>query len=78
MPYWHGGGWGFGFWWTVPIFFGIAWLALFGLIIWRMRGLGPCRRGWGPDPLDVLRDRFARGEIDAEEYERRRHVLEAR
>ena len=30
----------------------------------------------GPtSPLDVLKDRFARGEIDKEEYEERRRVL---
>lgn len=28
-----------------------------------------------PDPLAVLRDRYARGEIDEEEYERRRKTL---
>jgi putative membrane protein len=28
-----------------------------------------------PDPLAVLRDRYARGEIDEEEYERRRETL---
>jgi putative membrane protein len=27
------------------------------------------------DPLEVLRQRYARGEIDEEEYERRRRVL---
>ena len=31
-----------------------------------------------PDPLDTLKDRLARGEIDVEEYQRRRHaILEA-
>ncbi len=32
--------------------------------------------GGGPDPMNVLRERFARGEIDQDEYERRRRVLE--
>jgi putative membrane protein len=29
----------------------------------------------GPTPLDILKDRFARGEIDKEEFEERRRVL---
>ena len=28
-----------------------------------------------PDPLAILRERYARGEIDDEEYERRRRTL---
>ncbi len=37
------------------------------------RGHGGAARG--PDPLEILRERFARGEIDDEEYERRRKIL---
>lgn len=29
----------------------------------------------GPTPLDILKERFARGEIDKQEYEERRRVL---
>ena len=33
--------------------------------------------GAGPDALEILRQRYARGEIDDAEYERRRAVLQA-
>ncbi|BCY09997.1 SHOCT domain-containing protein [Actinoplanes sp. L3-i22] len=36
----------------------------------------PARRGSGSGPERVLADRFARGEIDAEEYEQRLRTLQ--
>lgn len=65
---------------------GWAWLAMsvsmlvfWGLVIWgvisvtRVAGRGGevSRR----DPEDILRERFARGEIDSDEFEARREVL---
>lgn len=35
------------------------------------------RRSRRPDALEILRERLARGEIDPEEYEARRKVLES-
>jgi putative membrane protein len=76
MPYWACTGAGFGLWWIFPLFFGGLWLLLLlGFLIWRFGGWG--RRGWS-DAASVLRERFARGDIDADEYEKRRRVLEGR
>jgi putative membrane protein len=39
--------------------------------------------GWGrpaaesPEPMKILKERLARGEIDAEEYERRRDLIQS-
>jgi putative membrane protein len=52
----------------------LFWVGIIGLAVWAFafRG-GPTRRD--PEPLDILRERYARGEIGREEYlERRRHL----
>ena len=47
------------------------------IIVWMMRapGGGGQSDRQGRSPLDVLKDRFARGEIDVSEYEVRRQHL---
>jgi putative membrane protein len=69
---------GFPFWWIFPLFFGAMWLLLIVFLILKLRwwGSGGWARGESrPDAIAVLKERFARGEIDAEEYENRRRVL---
>jgi uncharacterized membrane protein len=39
------------------------------------RGTGHQSARSGSDPVDVLNHRFARGEIDEEEYRKRRDIL---
>lgn len=79
---WHwGDGWG---WWMV-----VGWLWMIGfwaLIIWAVVTLS--RRGGepprppeptgGPSAIEILRRRYATGELSDEEFERRLRVLEAR
>ncbi|MEN0102798.1 MAG: SHOCT domain-containing protein [Curtobacterium sp.] len=67
-PYWHGGGFPF---FVFPAFFFLAFLVVFLVF-------GVFRRGsWRAlsDARSVLADRFARGEIGAEEYRARRSEL---
>jgi len=83
-PYFYGqhmwdGGWH-------PWFFGPMMMILFLavaviLIVLLVRWLGLARHGAPPHqasvrtPLDILKERFARGEIDKEDFEERRRVL---
>jgi putative membrane protein len=69
-PYWHGGGMpSHGF----PVFPVLLLLLVLGALVF-----GVLRRGARraiADARSVLADRFARGEIDAEEYRARRSAL---
>jgi putative membrane protein len=80
-----GGGWHDGWGWG-HMFFGSIMMLLFwgGVIVLivlavRWMGSGPTRAGDAAAPenraLDILEERFARGEIDKEEFEERRRLL---
>jgi putative membrane protein len=67
-PWWMGG-WGW-LWVTLLV------LVIVLLIVWITRRSAPPSRGGGrDDPLRILEERFARGEIDREEFEARRRSL---
>lgn len=72
---WDGGAWlamGFGMLLWLVLGVVVVWLIVRGLTaLERTRMDGPARSG----PDEILRERFARGEIDADEYERRLSVL---
>jgi putative membrane protein len=67
--------------WYAMIFGPITMLAFIVLTVvvvaWvsRAAGLGWHPRGEGKSALDILKDRFARGEIDRSEYEERKKLL---
>jgi putative membrane protein len=56
---------GFNLWWLIPI-------VLIGLCFFGARG---CCSGRRHSALDILSGRYARGEIDDEEYERKRKAI---
>jgi putative membrane protein len=62
--------------WPIIVIGGIV-----AVIIFLLRGkrteMPPTRRGEysRPTPFDILRERFARGEIDQQEYETRKGLL---
>jgi putative membrane protein len=72
--YMHGGGPGFGWWLLFILLFAL----LVGLIVMVAARLGGSRKGWsaaappapkaGEDPLEVLRLRYARGEVDRDTF----------
>ena len=69
---------GFGGWWLMGMgMMVLFWVAIVLLLIWAVRSLFPRQIVSGRDQaLETLRQRFARGEINAAEYERARANLE--
>ena len=66
----HWFGFGGGFMW----FF---WILIIVAIVMLVKGFSGGQSNENPEtPLDILKKRYARGEIDEEEYERRRNGLE--
>lgn len=74
----HDWGWGWGGMFLGPLFM-IVWLAiLVAVIVLLVRWLGGVNLGTGSPhrtPREILDERFARGEIDHDEYEKRRKAL---
>jgi putative membrane protein len=79
------GEWGWGDWLGMSLMMLVFWALLVVLVVWLVRGFrrettraGAERRPPTEQAEQLLAERFARGEIDAEEFERRRKVLEGR
>lgn len=76
---WHwGGGWGTGWMWLWMILWGVLWVALIGGFVYALvrvlGGLG----GRDRTALRILEERFARGEITAEQLREMRRQLEGK
>jgi putative membrane protein len=74
MDGWNMSGWGWA-WMSLSMAIGVAVVAL--LVVLLVRGSTPANPRTGQDEaVAVLRRRFASGEIDQDEYRRRRSELE--
>ena len=66
-------------WWM--LFGGLLWIAFWATIIYLVVAFVRGARRGDPagrnDPVDILKRRYASGEIDRDEYERMRHDLAA-
>lgn len=80
MYYWNGN-WGGML--LVMLLNAVVWIGLIGLLIWGVsrlftgRSTSPGRPDNGPSPMEILRQRYARGEIDAATFDEMRQRLEA-
>jgi putative membrane protein len=74
-------GWADGYGWMGPgwIFMLLFWALVIAGGVALVRWLGTCDKGGGDTrrgtPLDILQERYARGEIEREEYEQKRRDL---
>lgn len=78
---WHGDGYGgWAGWLVMAVTMLLVWGGLIVLAVWAVRSFGrPAgsdrREERSTDAMAILEERFARGEIDQEEFERRGSVL---
>lgn len=82
MMWWDDGGWGAGQWVAMSLTMLLFWGLLAAAVYWVVRALRSQRDQHGPSAPatsadQLLAERFARGEIDADEYSQRRAVLHA-
>ncbi|MCF3595040.1 SHOCT domain-containing protein [Rhodobacteraceae bacterium LMO-12] len=70
--------WGGGYGMFGGLMMVVFWGLIIGLIVLAIRGFsGRSDTGAGQSALDILKERYARGEIEEDEYERRKAKLES-
>ncbi|NUS36001.1 MAG: hypothetical protein HOQ04_06005 [Pseudarthrobacter sp.] len=71
------GPWGDGAYWPLFLLFPLFWILVIGLLIFVGRRMWRGNRRWAATQggESVLRERYARGEIDETEYRKRLEVL---
>jgi putative membrane protein len=86
---WYDGGWGWGGWFFMAVFMVLFWALVIAGIVALVRYLTGSHHGHQSGPLsssgepgwggrraeDLVAERFARGEIDEDEYKRRLALL---
>ena len=79
MNNWNGFvGWGMGFGFIfMLLFWGLVILGIAALIRLLMIPSSPSRSSRNKTPLEIVQERYARGEIDREEYEQKKSDLES-
>lgn len=75
-----GSGWGYGphMWLGGGIFMGLFWIAVIVALVYLIKYLSrqsAVRGGRGETAMDILKKRYARGEITKEQYDRMRDDL---
>lgn len=79
---WHDGSWGPGAWIAMGLMMLAFWGLIAALVVYVIRNVGHRADDAGVagpyEALRILGERFARGEIDADEYSQRRDLLRSR
>lgn len=74
MMMWSGdwSGWG---WIPMLLSMLVFWGGLVGIVAFAIRALSKSQSPAPESPMDLLKERYARGEIDGDEFDERRQVL---
>ena len=63
-------------WWAMAIWMFLFWGGLIALVVWAVRGVSGRTEG-GTSAVDIIKHRYARGEITRDEFDDIRRTLSA-